>query len=149
MFWKTFAGKRVILLTDRSSVPVWVGQEPARTSGAPSESPVKEQFPKVRVQGAADVVDSTSANSRPHLIASANLIYRKERCTWTSRPMYKGYSLPVGSIWHHGPQERENTICSQEMKTLRKSTKSHEHVVMQRRGGLQWIRHDINDWCCF
>ncbi len=175
MFWKTFAGKRVIPLTDRSSVPVCLGQEPARTSGAPSESPVKVQFPKVRVQGAADVLDSsTSANRRPLLIASANLIFRKERWTRTSRPMSKSlladrgsiwhhgvkvYSLPVGSIWHHGPQERENTSWSQEkktlrkstnlMKTLRKSTKAHEHVVVERRGGLTWSRHEIIDWCCF
>ena len=49
MFWKASGCTDVIPFDERSSVPACVGQEPVRTSGAPSYSPLKVQLPKATV----------------------------------------------------------------------------------------------------
>ncbi len=50
------AGTEVIPLPRRSSLPPSVGQEPDRTSGEPSESPLKLQLPNPTVQGKAEAL---------------------------------------------------------------------------------------------
>ena len=51
---KACGGTEVIPLLERSSKLPCVGQEPDRTSGAPSESPLKLHPPNPTVQGKAE-----------------------------------------------------------------------------------------------
>jgi hypothetical protein len=53
---KASAGTKVIPLIERDSVSSCVGQEPDRTSGAPSESPLNLQPPKATAHGKAEVL---------------------------------------------------------------------------------------------
>jgi hypothetical protein len=53
---KASAGTEVIPLLERSSLPPCVGQEPDRTSGAPSELPLKVHSPNPTVQGHAEAL---------------------------------------------------------------------------------------------
>jgi hypothetical protein len=61
---KAWAGTDVIPLLVRSSVPPCVGQEPDRTSGAPSESPLKAQLPNPTVQGKAEALLDAARSQR-------------------------------------------------------------------------------------
>jgi hypothetical protein len=67
---KASAGTEVIPLFERSRLPPCVGQEPDRTSGAPSESPLKLHPPNPTVQGKAEaLLDAASSPSSASKLA--------------------------------------------------------------------------------
>jgi hypothetical protein len=79
---KASAGTEVIPLLKIFSAPPCVGQEPDRTSGAPSESPLKVQPPNPTVQGKADALldaarsPSSTSNILLHPVVAIRLRWK-------------------------------------------------------------------------
>ena len=82
MPWKACGGTEVIPLLESSRLPPCVGQEPDRTSGAPSLSPLKVHPPKPTVQGKAEaLLDAASTPSSASKLFLALELVMSINCT--------------------------------------------------------------------